>query len=219
MKSQRRSACVWWGVALAVCLCPRPARGQALTFESGGLTYQTLTQDGLTVMFAPLPNRIREYFVLQIAVLNGSETVRTIQPEDFRYVGADGFLAQATAAGMVVQDFMRRGGRNDLIRLVNIYEMGLYGLTRFQSTSGYEVRRQHALAEQSSLRLKAAATASAIVLVPTKLKPGESTDGAIFFPLNNRVFGPGRLVATAGSAYFEFEVGGLKHPGELIRRP
>lgn len=219
MKIPRRNVCVWWGLALAVCICPEPARGQALSFESGGLTYQTLTQDGLTVMFAPLPRRIREYFVLQIAVLNGSDTVRTVQPEDFRYVGADGFLAQAAAAGNVVQDFMRRGGRNDLMRLVNIYEMGLYGLTRFQSTSGYEVRRQHAVAEQSGLRLKAAATASAIVLVPTKLKPGESTDGAVFFTLNNRLFGPGRLVATAGSAYFEFEVGGLKHPGELVRRP
>ena len=204
---------------MAVCLCPVDSRGQALTFESGGLTYQTLTQDGLTVMFAPLPHRIRDYHVLQIAVLNGSETVRTVKPEDFRYIGADGVSVQAAPARGGVEEVLRRGGRNDLIRLVNIYEIGLYGLTRFKSTSGYEVRRQHAIAEQSGIKLKAAATASAIVLVPVKLKPGESTDGAIFFPLKDREFGPGRLAATPDSAYFEFEVGGLRHPGELIRRP
>lgn len=219
MEKPRRRYSGWWGVALAVCLCPLELRGQALEFESGGLTYQTLTRDGLTLMFAPLPVRVREYFVLQVAVLNGSETVRTVKPEDFRYQGADGFSAQAMSANKVVQDFMRRSGRNDLIRLVNIYEMGIYGLSRFRSTSGYEIRRQHAMAEQSSLKLKAGATASAIVLVSVKLKPGESTDGAVFFPMNNREFGPGRLTAATDSAYFEFEVGGLRHPGELIRRP
>lgn len=219
MDRLRAHVLVWWGLMLAVCLEPRDLRAQAVSFESGGLTYQTMTQDGLTIMFAPLPTRIRDYYVLQIAVLNGSETVRTIKPEDFRYLGADGFTLQATPARNVVQEFLRRGGRNDVIQLVSTYELGLYGLSRFQSTSGYEVRRRHAMAEQTSVKLKAAATASAIVLVPSKLKPGESTDGALFFALQNREFGPGRLIATPDSTHFDFEVGSLRHPGELIRRP
>ena len=67
----------------------------------------------------------------------------------------------ATAARVVVQQFLDKGGRNDVIRLVGTYEVGLYGMSRFQSTSGYEQRRQAALAEVSSSRLKAAAAASA----------------------------------------------------------
>lgn len=219
MKSPRRRALTWWGLALAVCLAPLDLRAQAISFESGGLTYQTLTSEGLTIMFAPLPSKIRDYYVLQVAVLNGSETVRTIKPEDFRYFGADGFTLQASSARKVVEEFLRRGGRNDVIQLVSTYELGLYGLSRFHSTSGYEVRRRHAMAEQTSVKLKAAATASAIALVPTKLKPGESTDGAVFFSIQNREFGPGRLVATPDSSHFDFEIGSLRHPGELIRRP
>lgn len=219
MITPRRSAGLFCCLALGVCLTPGKASGQAVEFESGGLRYQTLTRDGLTIMFAPLPTRIRDYFVLQIAVLNGSETVRTIKPEDFRYLGADGFSMEAAPARKVVEEFMRRGSRNDAIQLVSTYELGLYGLSRFQSTSGYEVRRRHAMAEATSVRFKAAATASAIALVPTKLKPGESTDGAVFFAMRNREFGPGRLTANADSTYFEFEIGGLRHPGELIRRP
>jgi hypothetical protein len=67
--------------------------------------------------------------------------------------------------------------------------------------------------------MKAAAAASAIILVPTRLQPGESTDGALFFVAQGKPLGEGRLVATVGSERFEFLVGGYKHPGELVRRP
>jgi hypothetical protein len=40
-----------------------------------------------------------------------------------------------------------------------------------------------ALAEFTSTRIKAAAAASAIALVQTKLAPGQSTDGAVFYNL------------------------------------
>lgn len=192
---------------------------QAIEFESGGLRYQTLTRDGLTIMFALLPTKVRDYTVIQIAVSNGSPSVRNVKPEDFVYIAEGGSRIPATPARTVVEQFLRRGGRNDVIQLVSTYEMGLYGLSRFQSTSGYEIRRQHALAEVTSVKLKAAATASAIAFVPTKLKPGESTDGAIFFPLQNHTWGPGKLLAQTESASFEFEIGGLHHPGQLIRRP
>ncbi|MBI5281979.1 MAG: hypothetical protein HY858_09875 [Candidatus Solibacter usitatus] len=195
------------------------APSQAIEFESNGLHYQTITRSGLTIMFAPLPVQVREYVVVQVAVSNGAPSARTVKPEDFRFVRADGTAIAATPARQVVQQFLDKGGRNDVIRLVGTYEVGLYGLSRFTSTNGYEQRRQAALAEVSSSRLKAAAAASAIVLVTTRLQSGESTDGAVFFSTQGKPLGAGKLIAIFGAERFEFEVGGLRHPGELIRRP
>lgn len=208
----------------AAALCPAPGQQEAappaaIEFESNGLRYQTMTREGVTIMFAPLPAQVREYAVLQVAVSNGSPSSRTIKAEDFRFIRSDGAVFVATPARVVVQQFLDKGGRNDVIRLVGTYELGLYGLSRFQSNNGYEQRRQAALAEVSSSKLKAAAAASAIVLVTTRLQPGESTDGAVFFPVMNKSLGEGKLVAMVGSERFEFTVGGLKHPGELVRRP
>ena len=86
------------------------------------------------------------------------------------------------------------------------YENALYGLTRFQSnTNGYEERRQSALAEVSSAKLKAAAAASAIAFVPTKLAPGQTTDGAVFYATAGKPLGPGHVVVRAAGEVFEFE--------------
>ncbi|MBI4892718.1 MAG: hypothetical protein HY821_18990 [Acidobacteria bacterium] len=209
--------------ALALCAvtggASRPLFGQAIEFESNGLRYQTLTRAGLTIMFASLPTHIREYALVQVAVSNGSPSSRTIKPEDFRFVRKDGSEVPATPARLVVEQFLNKAGRNDVIRLVGTYELGLYGLSRFQSTNGYEVRRQSALAEVTSQRMKAAAAASAIILVATRLQPGESTDGALFFPTQGKELGEGKLVATVGSERFEFPIGGYRHPGELTKRP
>ncbi|WP_321476302.1 hypothetical protein [uncultured Paludibaculum sp.] len=203
--------------ALAWSVCP--LFGQAIEFESNGLKYQTLTRSGLTVMFAPLPANLKEYAVLQVAISNGSPSARTVKPDDFRFVRSDGTVVPATPARNVVMQFLQRGGRNDVIKLVGTYEVGLYGLSRFQSTNGYEQRRQAALAEVGSSKIKAAAAASAIVLVATKLGAGESTDGALFFETQGRPLGAGKLMAVIGVERYEFEIGGLKHPGELMQRP
>ena len=45
---------------------------------------------------------------------------------------------------------------------------------------------------------RAAASASAIVLVAIRLQPGESTDGAVFFEVPEKKLGEGRLIATIG---------------------
>ncbi len=100
---------------------------------------------------------------------------------------------------------IERGSRVDVIKLVSAYENSLYGLSRFKSTNGYEARRQSALAEVSSTKLKAAAAASAIAFVTTKLAPGQSTDGAIFYPTAGKPLGPGRLVVNTAGEVFEFE--------------
>ncbi len=213
LRAAAGAAILMWMLALS------PLYSQAIEFESNGLKYQTMTREGLTIMFAPLPAQVKAYAVLQVAVSNGSPSARTVKPEDFRFERADGTVLAASPARYVVQQFLDKGGRNDVIKLVGTYELGLYGLSRFQSTNGYEQRRQAALAEVTSSKLKAAAAASAIVLVPTRLQPGESTDGAIFFVAPGKQLGEGKLVATVGTERFEFQVGGFKHQGELTRRP
>jgi hypothetical protein len=175
----------------AVC-----ARAQVIEFESGGLKYQTLTRRGVTIMYAHLPVNIRQWAVLQVAASNGSSAECAILPENLEYRRKDGTVARADSANSVI---------NDVIRLVGTYELGLYGMQRFKSTNGYEQRRQSALAEVSSARLKAAAAASAIAFVPARLKPGESTDGAVFFPTAGKPLGPGRLVMKVGGEVFEFD--------------
>jgi len=211
---------IWLFLACLLALpAALPAQGQVIEFESGGLRYQTLTREGLTVMFAPLPQQVKNYVILQVAVANGSGSARLVRPEDFRFVRKDGRVLRPVPPRQVVQRFLDRAGRNDVIRMVTLYEMGLYGMERFRSTSGYEQRRQQALAEVPNPRLKAAASASAIVLVPVKLEPGQSTDGAIFFEVAEKTLGEGRLLAAIGQDTFEFNIGGLEHPGSLIRRP
>jgi len=178
---------------------------QVIEFESGGLHYQTLTRNGVTVMWAKLPVQLREYTIFQVAVSNGSPVSWTIKPEDFSFQKKDGAIVPAVPARTVVNDFMTRGGRNDVIKLVTLYEQGLYGMTRFRSTNGYEVRRQAALAEVSSTRLKSAAAASAIVFVQTKLASGQSTDGAIFFATPGHSLTPGKLIVRAAGEVFIFD--------------
>ncbi|MCW5966538.1 MAG: hypothetical protein KIT83_21045, partial [Bryobacterales bacterium] len=128
----------------------RPARAQVIEFESGGLQYQTLTRDGLTVMIARLPAVLRSYSVIQISVANGTAEEVEIQPEDFYFERRDGRLLRAAGANEVVREFIRNPNRDDVIKLVGTYEMSLYGMApRLNSRSGYESRRQSAIAELS----------------------------------------------------------------------
>jgi hypothetical protein len=182
------------------------AKAQVIEFESGGLKYQTLTKAGVTVMFAHLPASVRDYAIIQVAISNGTEMMQSVRPEDFVFHRGEDSGIRATPAGAVVEDFLAKAGRNDVVKLVTAYEICLYGMERFHSPSGYEQRRQAALAEVSSARLKAAAAASAIVLAPARLRPGQSTDGAVFFRSNSKALGSGRLRATVGQNVFEFRV-------------
>jgi hypothetical protein len=155
-------------------------------------------------MFAHMPSHVREFAILQVAVSNGSADSRWVRPEDFSYRRNDGSAVQAAPAGFVVNELIERGNRNDVIKMVSTYEAGLYGLSRIRSTNGYEQRRQAALAEVSSTRLKAAAAASAIALVRTRLKAGESTDGAVFFANDGKPLTGGKLIARMTGEVFEF---------------
>src|SRR5881296_1256440 len=74
------------------------AWAQVIEFESGGLKYQTLTRNGVTVMFAHLPAHVHEYAILQVAISNGAPAPYTVRPEDFTFERADGTRIVAATA-------------------------------------------------------------------------------------------------------------------------
>jgi hypothetical protein len=208
----RLRSLVW----LAVCASLQAVglQAQIIDFESNGLRYKTLTKAGVTVMFAYLPAHLKEYSIVQVSISNGSAVAWMVKPEDFSYRRQDGGSVQASPALTVVNSLLARASRHDVVKLVTTYEGGIYGNDRMQTTNGYETRRQSALAEGVSSRLKAGAAASAIALVPTKLAAGESTDGAVFFPNNGKGLGAGTLAVHTGGEWFEFPSEGEPSSGK-----
>ena len=193
-------------LTLAVLLASA-ASAQVIEFESGGLKFQTLTRSGLTIMFAHMPVHVRGYAMIQVAVSNGSSGPCKIRPQDFRFGLSDNSIIRGVSANSVISQFVRGASADDVIKLVTTYEMGLYGMGRIRFTNSYEKRRQAALAVVSSKRLKAAAAASAIAFVETELKPGESTDGAVFYPIDGRPMSQATLKVVAAGRVFEFDSG------------
>jgi hypothetical protein len=193
-------------LVLAAILFTGALRAQIIEFESGGLKYRTLTRGGVTIMWAHLPMHIREYAVLQVAVSNGSPVSWQVKPQDFRFDKAEGGTMAALPAATVVQQLMDHASRGDVIKMITAYETALYGNTRMHSTNGYEERRQNAQAELGGGKLRAAAAASAIAFVSSKLLPGQSTDGAIFFLNGGKPLGAGKLTVNAAGEIFEFPI-------------
>src|SRR5207248_10293545 len=137
-------------------------------------------------------------------VSNGAQAPVVVRPEDIAFERADGVVIKATPARQVVTELIEKGNRSDVIKLVSTYEGALFGMTRFRPTNGYESRRQQFLAEVASTKIKAAAAASAIAFVQTKLAAGQSTDGAVFFSTEGRPLGAGRIVMKNSSGEFAF---------------
>ena len=182
-----------------------PSVDRVIEFDLNGLHYFTQSHADITVMFAHLPQQVRDYAVIEVSVSNGSKRPLTIRPEDFRFQRLDGTSTTAAAAGYVVNQFLERGSRNDVIKLVTAYEAALYGFQRGPATNGYEQRRQSAMADVGPSKFAAAAAASALVFVPVTLKPGESTDGAIFFPHDGKPLGRGHVMVHTVAGEFAFE--------------
>ena len=196
--------------AIAVAMLPR-APAQVIEFEQNGLKYQTLTKSGVTVMFAMMPSHLHEYAIIQVAVSNGAQGPYIIRPEDFTYFRSEASPIRAAAARDVILMLEQRGTGNDAIKMVTAYENAIAGNSHLKSTNGYEQRRQAALA-MGSVRLKAAAAASALAMVQTKLAAGESTDGAVFFPTEGKPLGPGKLIVRTNTDVFEFNPTGPSAP-------
>jgi hypothetical protein len=192
-------------VILAVSLLSLRAQ-QIIDFESGGLKYKAMSRNGVTVMFSLLPLHIRDYAVLQVAVSNGAPVSWSIKPEDCSFEKADGETIRAESATAVISKLIQKATRGDVIKLVTAYESSLFNNTQIRSTNGYEARRQNAFGEVSSTKLKAAAAASAIALAPTKLPPGQSTDGAVFYANQGKPLGAGRVIVNVAGEIFAFPV-------------
>ena len=190
---------------------PAPDRNEPqatpLVFESHGLEYDALTRNGITVMFAQLPSRLKEFSIVQITVTNGSLVSWTVKPDEFVFVRSDGSTLNSVSADFVVAELLSRADRDDVIKLQLLYENSISGLANYRPTNGYEKRRQAAMAQFVNRGFKAAAEASAIAFVPTKLKNGDSTDGAIFFANRSKekTMGAGRLIARTCGETFIFE--------------
>jgi hypothetical protein len=202
MGRQRRALLVVAALCFAALL-PN-ANAQVIEFESNGLRYYAATRNGLTIMVAPLPAHVRDYAVIQVAVSNGGKVPQTIRPEDFVLLREDGTGTSAVPPRIVVNSLTAKASRSDVIKLVTSYEQSIYGNNRYSATNGYEQRRQSYMTDFSSTRIRAAAAASAIAFVQTKLAPGQSTDGAIFYPAMGKTPGGGTVRVQAAGGVYEF---------------
>jgi hypothetical protein len=182
------------------------APAQVIEYEKDGVKHQTLTRGGVTVMFAVGKVHVKEYAMVQVAISNGSDMYSNIRPEDFNYERADGQVVRAANADDVVKQLLEQSSLADVQKLVLAYENNLYGIPNMRTLNGYEQRRRGAMAEGVPAKFKAAAAASALALVPTRLGPGQSTDGAVFFPLNPKFLTGGRLVVRTQKETYEFNV-------------
>ena len=191
--------------SLGLMLLYHCAYGQVIEVQSNGLTYQAQTKSGVTVMFAHLPVTLHEYAIVQVAISNGSEAPYIIRPEDFTFVHSDGTQVRAVPAHSVVEMLLKKANGSDMAKLVTTYEAGILGNPSVKSTHGYEERRQASIAYSGS-KARAAAVASALTLVMTKMEPGNSTDGAVFFPTAGKALTEGHMVVRTNTDFWEFKV-------------
>jgi hypothetical protein len=192
------------GAYLLVLIVSCVAPAQVIEYEKDGIKHQTLTRNGVTVMFAVGKAHVKEYAMIQVSISNGSDIYSNVNPEDFSYERADGHVVRAANADIVVRQLLEHGNVADVQKLVLAYEANLYGIPHMRSQNGYEQRRRNALAEGVPAKFKAAAAASALALVPTRLSPGQSTDGAVFFPFDPKFLSGGKLIVHTQKDTYEF---------------
>lgn len=182
-----RSGCRHFAVLVqGLILLSGAARAQVIEYESNGQKYQTLTRKGLTVILTHLPNQVAGFGLLQVSISNGSDMYWTVSPTDFAYVKGD-LTLEAISSDQVVDVLLDHATHTDVVKLMKSYERTLYGIPNMRSTNGYEQRRESMMSYGISARLKAAATASAIALPQARIPSGQSTDGAVFIPLNHEM--------------------------------
>ncbi len=181
------------------------AGAQAIEYEANGQKYQTLSHNGLTIIYTHMPNHIAGFGLIQVSVANGSGIYWTIRPEQFSYV-REGTTLAAISANDVVNLLLAHGSHADVVKLVNSYESTLYGIPHMRTTNGYELRRQNAAGSGMPQKLEAAAIASAIAFAQTRIAPGQSTDGALFIPLSHdlKTLAGGKLMVRVEGQTFEF---------------
>jgi hypothetical protein len=192
-------------VLATTCLLAAAAVAQVIEYESNGEKFQTLTRRGLTVIVTHMPVQIEGYGLIQVSIANGSAIHWTAKPEDFEYVRGSEII-NALPADTVVNVMLEHASGNDVAKLITSYEKSLYQIPNMRSNNGYEQRRQGAMAFGASVRMRAAAAASAIALAQVRLAPGESTDGAVFIrlPKDPKALTGGHIVFHSEGETFEF---------------
>jgi hypothetical protein len=157
------------------------AQNPAIEVPYKGLRYHMLSRGGITVMIAPLERTILEYATAQVWISNGSKVPVKIAPQAFamRLQGAPAGTPGAPD-GFILQEIQKRVRGRDMQELVRAYETALFGFGNQQSLGYYQQRKQAALSQFGG-KLRAVATASAIILPERVLKPGEALDGTVFF--------------------------------------
>ncbi len=192
---------------LAALLFSAAVQAQVIEYESNGQKYQTLTRQGVTVIVTHLPNHVAGFGLVQVSVANGSGIYWTVRPEGFSYVKPGVAPIPALPAERVVDLLLEKGSHNDVVKLVASYEAALYGIPHMRSNNGYEERRQSAMSYGVAVKLQAAAMASAVALAQTRIAAGQSTDGAVFFPLSHEMknLTGGKLVVHIEGETFEFD--------------
>ncbi len=188
---------------LVLAAAALPLSAQVIQFESNGMEYQVMTRRGLTLMCAPMPLKTNRYALLHVAASNGSEDTWQIDTANFSFEYEDGTVVQAMSEHRVISEFFENANRSELVKLHKAYEKALFNNQYVRPSNSYEKRRMSALAIGPK-GLKASLAAAAITFVSGKLGPGDSTDGALFFPTSGRHLRTGRIVANVDSESFQF---------------
>ena len=161
------------------------------------------SREGVTVMIAPLERTILEYSTAQVWISNNSGRPLPIAPQWFAASLEGGASSAAVQDTVVLSDIRKHASGRDIEELVRAYESLLLGLPDEKAVGYYEQRKRAAMA--SGGKMRAAIMANVIILPETRLRPGETIDGTLFF----RAGGKLRAKVTAFSAdlggrHFEF---------------
>ena len=202
-------------LVLAALIAPLVPQGRdqksppAIEVPYKGLRYSMLSRGGVTVMIAPLDRAILEYSTAQVWVSNGSKSVVRVNPQAFSMSVETAGQSEprtmpGTAEGTVLNEILKRARSHDVLELVRAYEATLFGFANEKSLNYYQQRKQHALASAGSGKMRAAATASAIILAEKVLRPGEVVDGTVFFRTEGKHLRVASLSARLAGAVFEF---------------
>jgi hypothetical protein len=188
----------------------RNVQQRSIEMPYHGLSYSMLAKSGVTVMVAQLNRSILEYATVQVWISNGSKRTVRIAPQFFELRqepagAASGPMINGTDEDRVLNDIQEHAKAKDLGELVNAYETTLFGFGNEKSVGFYQQRKHAVLSNMGGGgKLRALATASAIILPDRMLKPGETLDGTVFFRTDTHSGRIAYIGAHLAGATFDF---------------
>jgi hypothetical protein len=183
-----------------------PTQQHSVEMPYHGLSYSMLAKQGVTVMVAPLNRTILEYSTIQVWISNGSQKTVHVAPQFFEVRQDAGTpMLNGSLEDQVLDEIHDRANSKALGELVHAYETMLFGFAN-QKTVGFYEARKNAVASNmgGGGKMRALATASAIILPDQALKPGDVIDGTVFFKLDPHNPRIGSIGAHLAGATFDF---------------